>query len=173
MPEVSNPPARKLAGKCEGAGDERRTMSPMANGSPHRPTGDDINISGQSGKTKAPFLDECSMDRKMRALGIADEVRCGRAQIKRDLKAGERRFDDLMEDLPTICFKVPIGKLVQWVPGVKGEKAKTLLDGVVFSPDLPAGKLSVPTRRKIGELGQRFQNTRIRQREAQREALAA
>lgn len=165
MTAIRNPPARKLAGKCEGVGDENHRTYPSHDAR------DGISLSTTNVTAMPAALDGCSrvhhVDRRMRALAMGDAVRMDRARIKKELHSGELHFDDLLTDLPHTCAKVPIVKLMQWVPGVRAKRAHIILQEIAetlerpVSEDVPAGELSTAVRELVATRTFRYQATRI------------
>jgi hypothetical protein len=85
---------------------------------------------------------ERSLDQRMDALGIANEVRARRAELKRDLKAGRVSIGALLLDPPSWLETAKVFDIVMALPKVGRVKATKVLDGARISPSKTFAGLS-------------------------------
>jgi hypothetical protein len=85
----------------------------------------------------------------MRALRRANEIRSARAQLKRDLKAGKTRIEQLLSDPPEYVLSAKAFDMIVAVPKYGRVKANKILNQCRISPSKTIGGLS---ERQRGEL---------------------
>lgn len=88
----------------------------------------------------------------MKALALANEVRLGRAAIKREVRAGRTRIADLIVDPPEIVRPVTVGELLGWAPRVGPRRVRRLLmdrNGQIVRETCPIGHTSQFTRDRL------------------------
>lgn len=94
---------------------------------------------------------------KMAALDMANAIRIGRAQVRREIESGEQDLVELILDPPECVVGAKIGTILKWAPRMGASKATRMLRGVVFSTDIPLEHLGQATREKIVERYQAWQ----------------
>lgn len=86
----------------------------------------------------------------MQALERANEVRLGRADLKRQIKTGELDPRAVLADVPELLRAVQVFDFLLCCPRVGEQKAHSMLRGVgrghFLSPTLPLGRLSERSR---------------------------
>ncbi len=92
---------------------------------------------------------ERSLDQRMAALSLANEVRGLRAQLKRDLKAGKASFGELLLDVPACLETAKVFDLLLALPRVGRVKATSILNGCRISPSKTFGGLSDRQRAEL------------------------
>ena len=85
----------------------------------------------------------------MRALRRANEIRSARAQLKRDLKGGKARIEQLLSDPPEYVLSAKAFDMIVAVPKYGRVKANKILNQCRISPSKTIGGLS---ERQRGEL---------------------
>lgn len=144
MPEKVGSSAQVLAGK--------RAEPPvmMRNGTAKRSqsrTQHGIAQIGPDIKSEPADVDGCITDQalaqRLEALQGANLVRIKRAQVRRHLGECKLDFEEVLDDVPPCCAKVPLVKLLTWLPGVGSSSARRILHG------LPPDKITSAT---IGDL---------------------
>ena len=85
----------------------------------------------------------------MRALERANEIRTRRAQLKRDLKAGKTKIEQLLLDPPEWVMSAKAFDMILAVPKFGRVKANKILSHCRISPSKTIGGLS---ERQRGEL---------------------
>jgi hypothetical protein len=85
----------------------------------------------------------------MRALRRANEIRTARAQLKRDLKAGKVKVEQLLSDPPEYVQSAKAFDMIIAVPKYGRVKANKILTQCRISPSKTIGGLS---ERQRGEL---------------------
>jgi hypothetical protein len=85
----------------------------------------------------------------MKALRRANEIRTARAQLKRDLKAGKMRIEQLLRDPPEYVLSAKAFDMIVAVPKYGRVKANKILTQCRISPSKTIGGLS---ERQRGEL---------------------
>jgi hypothetical protein len=85
----------------------------------------------------------------MRALRRANEIRSARAQLKRDLKAGKAKIEQLLLDPPEYVMSAKAFDMILAVPKYGRVKANKVLGQCRISPSKTIGGLS---ERQRGEL---------------------
>ena len=79
-----------------------------------------MQLHGESGLSRLS-------ERRLRALAYANEVRLGRAQLKRDLTARTRTLDAVLVEPPACAQTAEVRELLLAVPGMRQAKADRLL----------------------------------------------
>lgn len=92
---------------------------------------------------------ERSIEQRMTALDRANEIRCWRAQMKRDLKAGRRRIVPLLREPPPELESMKLVDLLVAMPKVGRVKSMRMLSRLGVSPAKTVGGL---TSRQRGDL---------------------
>lgn len=86
----------------------------------------------------------------MMALERANQVRLGRADLKRQIKTGELDPRDVLREVPELLRPVGVYDFLVTCPRVGHQKANSLLRDVgrghFLNPTLPLGRLSQRTR---------------------------
>jgi hypothetical protein len=90
-----------------------------------------------------------SLDQRMDALTIANEVRTLRAQLKRDLKAGRASIGTLLLDPPSWLQTAKVFDMLLALPKVGRVKATKVLDSSRVSPSKTFGGLSQRQRTEL------------------------
>ncbi len=91
----------------------------------------------------------------MAALSMANEVRARRAQLKRDLKAGQASIGALLLDPPACLETAKVFDMLLSLPKVGRVKATNILNGCRISPSKTFGGLSGRQRAELaGRLNQ-------------------
>jgi hypothetical protein len=97
----------------------------------------------------AAAFEDRSLEQRFDALDKANEIRCGRAQLKRDLKARKVSARDLLADPPAVIETMKVYDLLRAVPKVGRVKANKLTTQARIAPSKTVGGLS---ERQRGEL---------------------
>jgi hypothetical protein len=92
---------------------------------------------------------ERSLNQRMDALARANEIRCARAELKRDLKAGRRSIHSLLLDPPEYLETAKAFDMLLAVPKYGRVKVNKMLLACRISPSKTIGGLS---ERQRGEL---------------------
>jgi hypothetical protein len=98
------------------------------------------------GQAQAPAR---SLDQRMEALQRANEIRVRRARLKRDLKEGKARVDDILRQPPDFVETAKVLDILMAVPKFGRVKAARLLNQCRISQSKTVGGLS---DRQRGEL---------------------
>ena len=99
--------------------------------------------------TQAPTR---SLDQRMEALNRANEIRVRRAQLKRDLKAGRQRIEDVIGDPPEYVLTAKVYDMLVAVPRLGRVKVGRLLTQCRISQSKTVGGLSERQRSELLEL---------------------
>jgi len=94
---------------------------------------------------------ESSTRQRDRALEIANRVRSARAELKRQVKAGERDLAGVLLDPPAAIASAKIGDVVEWAPGVGEWRAKQILLGAQVGPTRRVDLLTPAARERVVE----------------------
>ena len=86
---------------------------------------------------------------RMRALNRANEIRTKRAQLKRDLKAGKVRVEQLLTDPPEWVMSAKAFDMILAVPKYGRVKANKILSQCRISPSKTIGGLSERQRAEL------------------------
>jgi hypothetical protein len=98
------------------------------------------------GQAQAPAR---SLDQRMEALQRANEIRVRRAKLKRDLKEGDARIEDILGQPPEYVETAKVLDILMAVPKFGRVKAARLLNQCRISQSKTVGGLS---DRQRGEL---------------------
>lgn len=90
-----------------------------------------------------------TLEQRFEALGVANDVRVRRAQLKRDLKARRVLVADVVVEPPVWAETMKVQDLLLAVPKVGRVKVGKVLRDVAISPSKTLGGMSV---RQRGEL---------------------
>jgi hypothetical protein len=100
-------------------------------------------------ETAPSAVPERTHAQRMKALRRANEIRSARAQLKRDLKAGKSRIEQLLADPPEYVLSAKTFDMIVAVPKYGRVKANKILNQCRISPSKTIGGLS---ERQRGEL---------------------
>lgn len=78
-------------------------------------------------------------DQRREALRRANKVRSARAEIKRQLAAGEVTLAQLLSDPPPAIYSATIGTVLEWVPGIGHWRSGRILATGHGSPGVGRG----------------------------------
>jgi hypothetical protein len=96
-----------------------------------------------------------SLDQRMEALNRANDVRIRRAQLKRDLKAGDAEITDVLADPPMYLLTAKVSDILMSVPKCGRVKVGRLLTIARVSSSKTVGGLSERQRSELVELFRR------------------
>ena len=99
--------------------------------------------------TKTPSR---SLDQRLDALGRANEIRVRRAQLKRQLKAGEVTIDQVLLDPPSYVLTAKVHDMLLAVPRLGRVRAAKLLGQCRISQSKTIGGLSERQRAELVSL---------------------
>jgi hypothetical protein len=85
----------------------------------------------------------------MSALARANEVRTRRAQLKRDLKAGRKSIETLLEDPPEYIETAKVFDILLTIPKYGRVKVSKVLTHCRIAPSKTIGGLSERQRREL------------------------
>lgn len=102
-----------------------------------------------SGTSAAPGR---SQTQRMEALERANHIRTRRAQLKRDLRSGKARIDQLLESPPDYLETAKVFDMLLAVPKYGRVKANKVLQQVRISPSKTIGGLSDRQRTELVSL---------------------
>ena len=91
----------------------------------------------------------------MKALNKANEIRTARAQLKRDLKAGKMKIEQLLLDPPEYVQSAKAFDMILAVPKYGRVKANKILSQCRISPSKTIGGLSERQRAELVHMLQR------------------
>src|SRR5438046_10701207 len=94
----------------------------------------------------AAAVPERTHEQRMRALRRANEIRTARAQLKRDLKAGKVKVEQLLSDPPEYVLSAKAFDMIIAVPKYGRVKANKILTQCRISPSKTIGGLSARQR---------------------------
>src|SRR5919201_5639872 len=94
--------------------------------------------------TAPSAVPERTHEQRMRALRRANEIRSARAQLKRDLKAGKVRIEQLLADPPEYVLSAKTFDMIVAVPKYGRVKANKILNQCRISPSKTIGGRSAP-----------------------------
>jgi hypothetical protein len=92
---------------------------------------------------------ERTHEQRMKALRRANEIRSKRAQLKRDLKAGKARIDNLLHNPPDYVLTAKAFDMILAVPKYGRVKANKILTQCRISPSKTIGGLSERQRAEL------------------------
>ena len=90
-----------------------------------------------------------SLDQRMEALKRANDIRVKRAQLKKDLKLGQMRIDDILRDPPEYVSTAKVLDMLMAVPKFGQVKAKRYLNQCRISESKTVGGLSERQRTEL------------------------
>lgn len=99
-------------------------------------------------KERTP-VPERTDEQRMKSLKYANEIRTGRAQLKRDLKAGRRSIHDLLLEPPDWLETMKIFDLLLAVPKYGRVKVNEILKKCRMSPSKTVGGMSQRQRTEL------------------------
>jgi hypothetical protein len=102
--------------------------------------------------TKPISAPERSLHQRMEALQRANDVRSARAKLKRDLKAGRRAIDDLLQQPPEYLETAKVFDLLLAVPKYGRVKVNKILTTCRISPSKTIGGMSERQRTELVDL---------------------
>lgn len=97
-------------------------------------------------QTQAPSR---SLDQRMEALRRANDIRVKRAQLKKDLKLGRVKFEDILRDPPDYVSTAKVLDMLMAVPKFGQVKAKRYLTQCRISESKTVGGLSDRQRAEL------------------------
>ena len=92
---------------------------------------------------------ERSLDQRMEALRRANDIRSKRAQLKRDLKGGKAKIEQLLLDPPDYVLSAKAFDMILAVPKYGRVKANKILTQCRISPSKTIGGLSERQRAEL------------------------
>ena len=90
-----------------------------------------------------------SLDQRMEALRRANEIRVRRAQLKKDLKAGSARIEEILDDPPEYVGTAKVIDILMAVPKFGRVKAARFLNQCRISQSKTVGGLSERQRTEL------------------------
>jgi len=93
-----------------------------------------------------------SLDQRMEALRRANEIRVRRAQLKKDLKAGTTRIEEILRDPPEYVGTAKVIDILMAVPKFGRVKAARFLNQCRISQSKTVGGLSERQRAELVSL---------------------
>lgn len=102
-----------------------------------------------SATSNSAAIPERTTDQRMQALAKANNIRTRRAKLKRDLKAGKARIDELLLDPPDYLLSAKAFDVVVSVPKYGRIKANKVLTQCRIAPSKTIGGLSERQRREL------------------------
>jgi hypothetical protein len=90
-----------------------------------------------------------SLDQRMDALRRANDIRVKRAQLKKDLKLGQLRIDEILRDPPEYVSTAKVLDMLMAVPKFGQVKAKRYLNQCRISESKTVGGLSDRQRTEL------------------------
>lgn len=98
---------------------------------------------------------ERSLDQRMEALRRANEIRSQRAQLKKDLKSGQRSITDVIAQPPDYVLTAKVFDMLMAVPKYGKVKATRFLNTCRISQGKTIGGLSERQRTELLEVLQK------------------
>jgi hypothetical protein len=98
------------------------------------------------------LIPERTIEQRMSALGIANDVRTRRARFKRDLKAGRENALARLECPPEWIDTMRVFDLLLALPKVGRVKANAMLGAAKVSPSKRVGGLTDVQRRELANI---------------------
>lgn len=95
---------------------------------------------------------ERTHEQRMRALRRANDIRTRRAQLKRDLKAGKTKVEQLLIDPPEWVMSAKVFDMILAVPKYGRVKANKILTQCRISPSKTIGGLSQRQRAELMQM---------------------
>jgi hypothetical protein len=99
--------------------------------------------------TSAAAVPERTNEQRMRALRRANSIRSARAQLKRDLKGGKAKIEQLLLDPPEYVLSAKAFDMILAVPKYGRVKANKILGQCRISPSKTIGGLSERQRAEL------------------------
>ena len=93
-----------------------------------------------------------SLDQRMEALKRANDIRVRRAQLKKDLKSGDARIEQILSDPPEYVSTAKVFDMLMAVPKLGRVKAARLLNSCRISQSKTVGGLSERQRAELVSL---------------------
>ena len=93
-----------------------------------------------------------SLDQRMEVLQRANDVRVQRAQLKRDLKAGDAQIEEILLEPPEFVSTAKVFDMLMAVPKFGRVKAARLLNQCRISQSKTVGGLSERQRTELVDL---------------------
>src|SRR4051812_23055548 len=90
-----------------------------------------------------------SLDQRMEALKRANDIRVRRAQLKKDLKSGDARIQDILQDPPEFVSTAKVFDMLLAVPKFGRVKAARFLNLCRISQSKTVGGLSDRQRTEL------------------------
>ena len=90
-----------------------------------------------------------SLDQRMEALKRANDIRVRRAQLKKDLKSGQARIQDILSDPPEFVSTAKVFDMLLAVPNFGRVKPARFLTQCRFSQSKTVGGLSDRQRAEL------------------------
>jgi hypothetical protein len=100
----------------------------------------------------ALLIPDRSLNQRMDALAIANDIRGKRARLKRDVKAGRVSVPALIADPPEYIATMKVMDLLLATPKIGSVKAVRVLRDLAISPSKTAGGLSERQRIKLVQM---------------------
>jgi hypothetical protein len=92
---------------------------------------------------------ERSLDQRMEALKRANDIRVKRARLKKDLKDGQRRIEEILSDPPEFVSTAKVFDMLMAVPKFGRVKAARFLNQCRISQSKTVGGLSERQRAEL------------------------
>lgn len=112
--------------------------------------------------TVTPF--DRTTEQRMDALEHANDIRIRRARLKRQIKTGEKRLEDVLPDPPEWLGTAKVYDLLMVVPGFGAVKVNRLLVNARISPSKTVGGM---TPRQRNEIARRLADWSVRRSTAE------
>jgi hypothetical protein len=106
-------------------------------------------MAASSVETAPSAVPERTNEQRMKALRRANEIRTARAQLKRDLKAGKVKIEQLLRDPPEYVQSAKAFDMIVAVPKYGRVKANKILTQCRISPSKTIGGLSERQRAEL------------------------
>src|SRR3954466_4355773 len=106
-------------------------------------------MAASSVETAPSAVPERTNEQRMKALRRANEIRTARAQLKRDLKAGKVKIEQLLRDPPEYVLSAKAFDMIVAVPKYGRVKANKILTQCRISPSKTIGGLSERQRAEL------------------------
>ena len=90
-----------------------------------------------------------TLEQRLDALGRANQIRSRRAQLKKDLKKGEKAIDQILADPPEFIRTAKVVDVLLAVPNCGKVKSQKVLNHCRISPNKTVGGLSERQRREL------------------------
>ena len=90
-----------------------------------------------------------TLEQRLDALSRANEIRSKRAQLKKDLKQGQKMIDDILAEPPEFIKTAKVIDVLLAVPNCGKVKSAKVLNHCRISPNKTVGGLSERQRREL------------------------